>query len=354
MPELLKSFYETPELLSHLIIPTGLIPASERTPDVYYANDPRSANTALTTFLAYWHLSPQLRARLEPYLDKLICAVSPMAGGRRMEACASVGPDGKPLSQPVAPCPSSLSSLEQTYIGRCSFQSGYTAIYAATDSTDQSSGFTQSWDSHVQTHASLCGHKILADEFHQAVLDRPQDEQTFFALYSALAMPEGIARDREIAKLFSHSVSRPYNSIPNTLGHELGHLLDRHVLNMILSCYPELTPRHPSPANPYPEILFYDIAKLHAANKPELSYFKKPREAWAELIGTAIVAQMQETIINLGIELREPLQTDGLAEVMTESYDLISEAVQRLSRAPQIQQTPALLRSPVATNLTQG
>lgn len=354
MPELLRSFHETPELLSRLVIPTGMIPASERTPDIYYANDPRSANTALTTFLAFWHLSPQLRARLEPYIDKLICAVSPMAGGRRMEACASIGPNGKPLSQPVAPSTSSLSSLEQTYIGRCSFQSQYAAIYAATDSTDISSGFTQSWEAHVQSHSSLSRDMILADAFYQAVLDRPQDDQTFIALYNALTLPDGIERDREIAKLFRASVARPYNSIPNTVGHELGHLLDRHVLNMIISNYPELAPRHPSPANPYPEALFYDIGKLHMSGKPELSYFKTPREAWAELIGTAVVAQMQDTMINLGIEMTDPLQTDGLAEVMRESYELISEAVERLSRAPQIQRTPALLRSPATVDLTRG
>ena len=332
-------------MLGNLYVPTGLLPATERTPDIFYANDPRSANTARATFLAYWHLPQQIRARLEPYLNKLICSVSPMAGGRRMEACTIACENGVPLTYPVETDPSMMSQLERTYIGRCSYRGQYAAIYTTTDAGDHGSDFSASWNRHVYDHTMLAPSCPLSDSFYHAVLDRPQDEGGFLDLFETLALSPGTQRDRLLALQLHNAAIAPYHSIPNTLGHELGHLLDRQILDIILSVYPEYKPKHPSPANPYPDILFHDIRKIRGEGRQDLNYFVKPREAWAELIGAALVHNMQ-AVIDEHFSFEQRLKTDGLAEVMRESYELICDAVEILCRTPQPRQTPALLRAP--------
>ncbi len=304
------------EALSLLIRPTGFIPATDSTPDIFYADNPEAAQVALTSFLVISHLDTRLQSHVRNYLDRVICAFSPQSGGRSMEACFIKRP-GFPMTQPLPGKTYSHAGADKKTIGRFFNQHNGIAVYAVTDEMDDKSGWALTRRAQEYHQRSACPPAMGSHEaMYTLVRDTGEAEIAFRELFDVLDLPD--TPDLLTDMLCHIADSKMCGKIPLTLSHELGHFFEPLLLDVIGSKGSEMH---------YPSSLINEIRDNIPPGCPDFDYFRNPREALAELTGCAILERIREkTRCNISF------QTDGLETVLPKSYNLAKYALKQISR----------------------
>ena len=311
---------EIPELdakpLSRLIRPTGHIPGTTTTPDIFYADNPEAAQVAVTSYLLISHLDPRLQAYISAHLDRIICAFSPQSGGRSMEACFIKDP-AYPMTQRLPPKKYSSAGADKKTIGRFFNKHNGIAVYAVTDEIDDKTGWSIA--RRAQQHRQLAWRKSavgVTERFYTSITDNGEAEASLRELYDVLDLPD--TPDLLTDMLCHIADSKMCGKIPLTLAHELGHFFEPLILDAVGL---RGTEKH------YPSTLVREIRDNIPEGCPDFDYFRNPREALAELLGCAILERIKDkTRCNISF------QTDGLEVALPKSYRLAKYALNQISR----------------------
>ncbi len=304
------------EALSLLVRPTGLIPGTSTTPDIFFADNPEAAQVALTSYLVISHLDPRLQAYVSAHLDRVICAFSPQSEGRSMEACFVKNPT-YPMTQRLPGRKYRNEGADKKTIGRFFNQTNGIAVYAVTDEMDDHTGWSTA--RRAQAHRQRTWRQAVIGEnerLYTFVSDNGEAEAPFRELLDVLDLPD--TPDLLTDMLCHIADSKMCGKIPLTLSHELGHFFEPLILDVIGSKGTEIT---------YPSSLIQEIRENIPPGCPDFDYFRNPREALAELLGCAILERIKEkTRCNISF------QTDGLEVALPKSYKLAKYALSQISR----------------------
>ena len=305
-----------PELLSRLVRPTGFIPGTDCTPDIFYADEAGAARVALTSFLLISHLDRTLQAYIKAHLDRIICSFSPQSGGRSMEACLVKGRT-YPITQRLPAKVYSRESADKKTIGRFFPEFQSIAVYAVSDEYDDSKGLAKSRqaEAHARQKHHL-GSIGLNEKFHLFASDTGETEAVLHELYDILGLPD--TQDLLLDMLCLIAESRTSGKVPLTLAHEIAHFIEPLILEALGSR---------SDSACYPSSMLAEIKENIPSGDDDFGYFRKPREALAELVGCAILERIRE---KTGCNIM--FQTDGLETVLPKSYKLAKYALSQIAR----------------------
>lgn len=128
----------------------GLLPASEGTPDIYYCADKLSQQVAIRSFLTMWFLDDPIRQLVKQRSESVICGLSPLAGGRRLEAIFNDRAQLNPITERrTVPF---LGKNDMNYLGRCYtpefnghgaiVKKGFMAVYSTCAAVDAENSYT--------------------------------------------------------------------------------------------------------------------------------------------------------------------------------------------------------------------
>lgn len=292
----------------------GIIPATDKTPDIYYCDDAGSEKVAVLAFLTMWFLDAPIQRMVKERSSSVICALSPLAGGFRLEEIFRRPKDTRGLT----------SAIEQFsrysgdgYEGR-SYQpewseetgeminSGWMAIYAISPKCDEERQYTAKQRSKLNRQFNHFL-KSEEDKFYRSVSDRVFKDGVVALCEIMNNHPDNL--DYQFSQLLSDAfwdVDDLFDMVPLITTHEIGHLL-----------------QYKTDVRPTNAISDEAISKIKI--KSDLNYYRKASEAVAELAGIRLLKDIQR---NAGLNYGLP--TNCLDLILPNAYHDIDTALNRI------------------------
>jgi|GEM_PF-3579669 len=298
----------------------GIIPASDRTPDIYYCGDPSSEKVAAIALLTIWFLPAKIQRILKQRASSIICGLSPLSGGRRLESAFNT--DAHVLNLGAQIENFDFGSLSFTYSGSCVYpkwdeenllQQGRIAVYAISSSEDERNGYTFRFNQSTRLPKSEW---LLPDEDCEfKPLAYPKEsELSLQMIFSAFALPDS-ERDRRLSEVLQREfsyISSFYDMVPKRTAHEIAHILE---FGSGLFVTPQIA---------------QEVQDKISTRNHFISHYANPREAIAELAGIAL---LKYVVLNAGINFGLP--TTMLDKILPDSFDYVERQVSKIVDCPQ-------------------
>jgi hypothetical protein len=294
------------------------IPSTAHTPDIYYPDDRESAVVAEISYLTLLLLDAPIQRLVNAPLRSLVCAFSPMRGGRSIEQ--EVAKPGKVL--PVVPYIQSRyvkgskeRRLERSAIGWCN--GDWISAYAYSDKKDRQHCLTQSW---------WRANPQLGVSQHRPPMHKLALRVLAFAQHAHDGSEQDIV-DR-LRTVIDQQHDDQYGVVPLTLCHEFGHLVGDQLMRRVNYHFGIDRAVYQTDIN-------REISRVRNSMKGDLSYYRDPAEAHAELFGATLIMRLNQ---RFGLNL----PTDGLEDMLPQSFEDMRRAVTSYCekyKAPQKQLT---------------
>lgn len=290
----------------------GILPATDRTPDIYYCADKSSEKVAALTFLTLWFLHPSILRVVKQRTEVIICGLSPASGGSRLEKIFKNSSEVTNLSKKEDMY--DYGTTANDYAGTCHYprwaehvlvKKGFIAVYATSSGEDERMGYTARWRSKFKEAQS--GFTVPPEDvLHQFIYYGRPDELGVHMIADAFRLPES-ERDGHLAAILRDHFSEInilYDMVPKRTTHEVAHLLEH---DFLLG-------------------LTHDLAeeikgKIDQRNSM-LRHYAHPREAAAELAGISMLSQVRK---NAGLDFGIP--TTMLDKVLEVAANYIDEQI---------------------------
>lgn len=295
----------------------GIIPATEKTPDIFYSHGAGSEKVAGLTFLSLWFLHPDLQTLVKERASAVICSETPLTGGLKLEKQFEKALKGVPeLGKRMDKIGVQYYVLNKDYGGRC-YQPELDV-----EGRVERQGFLVVYGRSKYADGLLAGEVTLAeyekdsvlhpDGYYQLIDDLPHTGcvQRLVDIFASESSDREAALAQILYEEFSDA-SGEFDNVPMIVAHELGHLLGAS------------TGLQPT------QDIVDEVALKITRKAKEYQYYKDPQEAVAELAGIVFLRMIQ---CNAGIDFGLP--NSMLDEVLPKSYDLIEKEVGLLCKAP--------------------
>ena len=301
---------ENPNPILHDVI--GILPATDKTPDIYYCADKSSEKVAALTFLTLWFLHPRIQTIVKQCADVVICGLSPVSGGSRLEKVFKNSAEVTNLSKREDTYDFGTAANE--YAGTCHYprweenlliKKGFIAVYATSSGEDERIGYTARWRSKFKEAQSglVVPHE---DVLHQFIYYGRADELGVHMIAKAFCLPEK-ERDEYLAAILREQfsdINSLYDMVPKRTTHEVAHLLEHDFLSGL------------------PSELADEIKIKIDERNSMLRHYANPKEAAAELAGIAMLNQVRK---NAGLDFGIP--TTMLDKVLEAAAIYIDEQI---------------------------
>lgn len=312
---------ETPKLYDVV----GIIPATDKTPDIHYSDDTGSEKVAFLTFLTFWFLDAHIQAIVKTRSPSVICGFSPLSGGARLEEIFRRPQQTKAMTSIVTQF--NLRSPNGGYEGRSSqpiwstvtdeiISPGWMAVYAMSSMQDEKEQHT------AEQKYNLCDQFSGLQVAEEDAKYKAVSDSVFTGGITALCEviqnhPEDL--DHYMSQLLHDgfwSVDDLFDMVPAIATHEVTHMLQHNT-------------------NIRPTVAITQEAMNKIKLKSPLNYFRQPWEAVAELGGISLLNDVQR---NAGLNYGLP--TSGLDLILPNSYADIECALQTLKTNAQFKREP--------------
>jgi hypothetical protein len=304
-------------LCAGLFRPLGFLPATSRTPDIYYGDDRGSEKVAALTFLTLWFLDKPISELIIDRAAFFICGLSPISGAGKVEAsfdCGIAAPDvikkQKNYDYHFPGTRHAGSCQYPLWVNERMVQQGYISIYATSAEDDEYNGHTERWQRKL-TEEFRGYAKPEEDREYQPIYTRPHNGLSIPMVAAAFELEEH-KRDTYLSNLLREEFSdidSLFDMVPKRVTHEVGHLL---------SHYTGLSPT----ADIEHEVL---SASRNVLRKRIHRHYREAFEAVAELSGIALLKHVQK---NANLDYGFP--TTMLDDALPISYDIIEKRVNHL------------------------
>lgn len=303
----------------------GLLPASEGTPDIYYCADKLSQQVAIRSFLTMWFLDEPIRQMVKQRAESVICGLSPLSGGKRLEEVFKDRAKLHPITERREV--SVFGNRDTRYAGRCYspefdaqeslVKKGFMAVYATCVDVDAENRYT--WEAQLFANEGRQKYPLLPELDPHYILqnDNPRKEYDGFNLLTE-AFNRGDAEREKWLTILLRDGDDGFDIVPHITAHEIGHLLMRGT-------------------NLYPTFdIAADVYKNIKSHDRKFGYFSDPFEAVAELTGIALLKRVQQKI-----DIHYGLCRSHLNEVLPQAYAYIEDEIEALCCSSQKTTTPS-------------
>lgn len=298
----------------------GLIPATGKTPDIYYCGDPSSEKVAALAFLTMWFFDPAIQSQLKERASGVICGLSPSCGGRKLEKAFSESSGFSNFGGAVETFDIGTQTTE--YSGTCHYpewkgdtvlRQGYIAVYATSSNDDERNGYTIRWKEKCETDFSR---EVVAAEDHkyQSIYTPRENSFGIQTILAAFLLPEK-ERDERLAEILKSEFSdihTLYDFVPKRTAHEVSHLLE-----------------HGNDLIPTSEMI-EEVRENISLRNPRLRHYAQPLEAVAELAGIVLLNQVRR---NAGLDFGIP--TTMLDKILPNAFDHVERKINFISGTPE-------------------
>lgn len=298
------------------VMPVGLIPGTDSTPAIFFADNPESETCAIITYLTYSLIDPHLQRLIRARLDNIVCAYSPLSGGMIMRECMEFSSSGEFLPLDLTPHSAGPQKKDENLGGRAHPDLKAIEIYTETNHIDIQLSHTKTSKERTKR---LFGNTDTTElsEKHTPVLDL---NHTDSMIYKAFKTSSSMNPTVETAILLRQLLGPKATNIPSNMAHEIGHMITNDITSSLM-----IPTKH---GYKFPLALKAEIDFLKARKYKDLEYFAAPLEAIAELIGNTLLIRIQKEAKKHGINLPE-LTSTPLHYAMPETFLLINESLDR-------------------------
>lgn len=307
---------ESEKLRPVLFDVVGIIPATAKTPDIFYSYGEGSEKVAGLTFLSLWFLHPALQALVKERASAVVCAESPLGSGLKLEKQFERALRGVPaLAQREDKVGVHNYLLNKDYGGRCYqpewdadgslSRQGFLVVYGRSKHEDGILGKVGFEDSQRETAGQV-------EDYYQLIDDRSPFGcvQKLTDIFAQQSEDIDAALSRILGEEFSDANSE-FDNVPKIMTHEIGHLLG-----------------YGTGLRPTQDICDEVALKITRKAK-DYQYYKDVNESVADLAGIVFLRMIQR---NAGIDFGLP--NSMLDEILPYSYDVIEKEVGLLCKAP--------------------
>lgn len=301
----------------------GLLPTTEKTPDIYYCDGPSSEKVAALSFLTLWFMDEPIQRLIKQRASAVICGLSPLSGGKRLEEAFNKGASitGVPTRRSMFEWSGSFARYTASCLypqrnGDEMVRQGCLSVYATSISDDEINGYTALWQEKLERQFAGM-HVPLEDFRYSPIYNRARSEPDFgvCTIFNAFSL-SGHERDRALSQILYREfsdINSLYDMVTKRMAHEVVHLLE-HGSGLI--------------AHPF---IQEEIDRHIPRGNRMLSHYRKASEAVAELGGIAILKRVQE---NAGLDFGMP--TTMLDKILPDSYAYVDLEITKICAEPSL------------------